>query len=79
VSTFIIDTHALVWYLDGDARLSKAAESSLDDPAATIVIPTIVLPPAISRHAARRVDRGPSRETKQDGACSPANGNRTAG
>jgi PIN domain nuclease of toxin-antitoxin system len=43
VSTFVIDTHALVWYLDGDARLSKAAESSLDDPAATIVIPTIVL------------------------------------
>ena len=43
MSTFVVDTHALVWYLDGDVRLSKAAESHLDDPAASLVIPTIVL------------------------------------
>jgi len=43
VSTFVVDTHALVWYIDGDRRLSKAAEASLDDPTASLVIPTIVL------------------------------------
>jgi len=43
VSTFVIDTHALVWYIDGDRRLSRAAEVALDDPSASLVIPTIVL------------------------------------
>ncbi|MFW6162170.1 MAG: type II toxin-antitoxin system VapC family toxin [Planctomycetota bacterium] len=43
MSTFVVDTHALVWYIDGDDRLSGAAEASLDDGAASLVIPTIVL------------------------------------
>lgn len=43
MSTFVLDTHALVWYLDGDRRLSKAAEAAMDDPSASLVIPTIVL------------------------------------
>ena len=43
MSTFVVDTHALVWYIDGDRRLSATAEASLDDPTATLVIPTIVL------------------------------------
>ncbi len=43
MSTFVLDTHALVWYLDGDKRLSVAAEAAMDDPSASLVIPTIVL------------------------------------
>lgn len=43
MSTFVLDTHTLVWYLDGDKRLSKAAEAAMDDPTASLVIPTVVL------------------------------------
>jgi len=43
VSTFVLDTHVLVWYIDGDKRLSKAATAALDEPSARLVIPTIVL------------------------------------
>ena len=40
---YVIDTHALVWFLLKDARLGKAAQSAMQNPAAEIVIPTIVL------------------------------------
>lgn len=43
MSTFVIDTHALVWYLDKDKKLSKNAEKVLDSVNVTLVIPTIVL------------------------------------
>lgn len=43
MNTFVIDTHALVWFLDGDKRLSKIAESRMLTPNATLIIPTIVL------------------------------------
>ncbi|MCS6919800.1 MAG: PIN domain-containing protein [Fimbriimonadales bacterium] len=41
--TYIPDTHALVWFLSGDAQLSFTAAQALSDPSANIVIPTIVL------------------------------------
>lgn len=31
--TAIVDTHAVVWYLRGDARLSRAARAWIDQPA----------------------------------------------
>jgi PIN domain nuclease of toxin-antitoxin system len=45
-NTYVIDTHALVWYLTDDAKLSEEAASIIEksergDP--TVVIPTIVL------------------------------------
>lgn len=43
MSTFVVDTHALVWYLDKDKKLSKNAEIALDSANAILVIPTIVL------------------------------------
>ena len=43
MKTFVVDTHALVWYLDGNKRLSKTAESKMDLPDATLIIPTVVL------------------------------------
>ncbi len=41
--TYIPDTHALVWFLTGDAQLSQQATQALSDTSARIVIPTIVL------------------------------------
>lgn len=40
---YIPDTHALVWFLSGDAQLSLPAAQAMSDPSARIVIPTIVL------------------------------------
>lgn len=30
-TSVVADTHALVWYLDADARLSAAARTAFDD------------------------------------------------
>jgi PIN domain nuclease of toxin-antitoxin system len=34
----LLDTHALLWWLDGDERLSKAARQAVADPKATIFV-----------------------------------------
>jgi len=40
---YLPDTHAVVWYVDNDSRLSRAAEAVLDNPANKLVVPTMVL------------------------------------
>lgn len=40
---FIVDTHALIWYLTGDPRLGKAAKTVFDDPNSFLIIPLIAL------------------------------------
>jgi PIN domain nuclease of toxin-antitoxin system len=40
---YVTDTHPLVWFLEGNARLSPAARNALSDATAQIVIPTLVL------------------------------------
>lgn len=49
---YIVDTHALVWYIIGDPRLGNGARQILDDPSAQLVIPTIVL--AEAKHISER-------------------------
>lgn len=47
---FVVDTHALVWYLTGDDRLGDTAEHLLeqaDRGEAKVVIPTIVMAEAL--------------------------------
>ena len=46
-SLHIVDTHALVWYLDGNRRLSSAAKGVLDNPNARLLIPAIALSEAL--------------------------------
>ncbi|MBW3539911.1 MAG: PIN domain-containing protein [Planctomycetes bacterium] len=41
--TYVVDTHALVWFLEGNPRLSQAAEQAMRDTSARLVIPTIAL------------------------------------
>jgi len=36
--TYLIDTHALIWYIAGDRKLSKKAISFIDDPLTEIYI-----------------------------------------
>jgi PIN domain nuclease of toxin-antitoxin system len=44
---YIIDTHALIWYLTDDKRLGKSASRILDDSETRLLIPSIVLAEAI--------------------------------
>lgn len=34
----LLDTHALLWWLDGDARLSKRARAAIGDPRTTCLV-----------------------------------------
>lgn len=49
---YIVDTHALVWYIIDDPRLGNGARQILDNPSAQLVIPTIVL--AEAKHISER-------------------------
>lgn len=50
--TFVVDTHALVWFLEGSEKLSRAARQILSSQAEHLVVPTIVL--AEVKHLAAR-------------------------
>jgi len=39
----IVDTHALVWYLEGNPRIGPKAKGVLDDPTSDLVVPLIAL------------------------------------
>lgn len=39
----IVDTHALIWYLEGNPRLGADAKAVLDDPASELFMPIIAL------------------------------------
>ena len=40
---YVVDTHPLIWLLDGDPRLSPAARAALSSPTDQQVIAAIVL------------------------------------
>ncbi len=39
----IVDTHALVWYLEGNPGLGSNAKSVLDEPTSELIVPIIAL------------------------------------
>lgn len=40
---FVVDTHALIWFLQGGPRLGSEAREVLDDSASDLVLPAIAL------------------------------------
>lgn len=42
-SKHIVDAHALIWYLESNAKLGGAAKAVLDDTASELVLPVIAL------------------------------------
>ncbi len=44
---FIVDTHALIWYLESSPRLGNAAKVVLADPVSELVLPLIALAEAV--------------------------------
>jgi PIN domain nuclease of toxin-antitoxin system len=53
--TYVIDTHPLVWFLEGNPRLSTAAQNALIDTTAQVVVPTIVLAEITFLYARHRI------------------------
>lgn len=43
----IVDAHALIWYLESNAKLGGAAKAILDDSASDLVLPVIALAEAL--------------------------------
>lgn len=52
---YVVDTHAIVWFLEDDPRLSKAARDVLSDASIQLVIPTIVLAEIAFLYARNRI------------------------
>ena len=44
---YVLDTHALIWYLEGNPRLGPKAKVLLDDPTIELVLPLIALSEAV--------------------------------
>ncbi len=49
---YVVDTHALVWYLSNDPRLGLEARRILAEPSTFLIIPTLVL--AEAKHISER-------------------------
>lgn len=43
MACYVLDTHALIWYLSNDSRLGRAAREILDEETHVLVLPVIVL------------------------------------
>ena len=50
----VVDTHALIWFIDGDPRLSAAARDTMDAPATRVIVPSLALAELADIHAHRR-------------------------
>jgi PIN domain nuclease of toxin-antitoxin system len=46
-SKYIVDTHALIWYLEGSPKLGPGARAILDDLASDLIFPLIALAEAV--------------------------------
>jgi PIN domain nuclease of toxin-antitoxin system len=44
---YVLDTHALIWYIEGNPRLGRAAKQVMDDPASAMALPVIALAEAL--------------------------------
>lgn len=40
---YVLDTHALIWFLEGNPRLGENAKNILSDPNSKLILPAIVL------------------------------------
>lgn len=54
MTTYIVDTHALVWFLEKNSRLSDNAKTALTDTNTQIILPTIVLTEVIFLYAKKK-------------------------
>jgi PIN domain nuclease of toxin-antitoxin system len=43
VMHYVVDTHALVWFLEGNPRLGSNAKALLEDPTSVLIVPIIAV------------------------------------
>ena len=55
MSKYIVDTHAILWYLTASPRLGKNATAVLSDPSSSLIVPTVAVAEACSAIAKGRV------------------------
>jgi PIN domain nuclease of toxin-antitoxin system len=44
---YVLDTHALIWYIEGNPRLGQSAKQVMDDATSELVLPAIALAEAL--------------------------------
>ena len=44
---YVVDTHALIWFLEGNLRLGTNAKTILSDSASQLILPAIALAEAV--------------------------------
>jgi PIN domain nuclease of toxin-antitoxin system len=47
VMKYVVDTHALIWFLEGNPRLGASAKMVLIDPISELILPAIALAEAV--------------------------------
>jgi PIN domain nuclease of toxin-antitoxin system len=47
VMKYVVDTHALIWFLEGNPRLGASAKTVLMDPISELILPAIALAEAV--------------------------------
>lgn len=57
---YVPDTHAIIWFLDQDPRLSPAAKNVLANPRTTLIVPTLVLAEITHLYARGRISISPA-------------------
>jgi PIN domain nuclease of toxin-antitoxin system len=57
---YVSDTHAIVWFLDKDPRLSPTAKNALANPNTVLIVPTIVLAEITHLYARGRISIAPA-------------------
>lgn len=40
---YVVDTHALIWFLEGNSRIGTNAKTILSEPTSQLILPAIVL------------------------------------
>lgn len=51
---YVVDTHALIWFLEGSPKLGKSVQGVLSNPRSELVLPTIALAEALDIVAKNR-------------------------
>lgn len=57
---YVVDTHALIWFLDKDSRLSSTAKNTLADPGTELIVPTIALAEITHLYGRGRISISPA-------------------
>src|SRR5437764_860466 len=57
---YVLDTHPLVWHLETNSKLSRAAAAILNSPVSTLVLPSIVVAEVWYLYERKRIATSPA-------------------